>query len=74
MVEETLRKLDEPPTKNQLWRALPKAVMWQTFGVVLAYLADSNKIVFDRNGRIVWVFADNKKLKKLLKDSIPYRR
>jgi hypothetical protein len=74
MVEDTLRKLEEPPTKNQLWRALPRSVMWQTLGVVLAYLADSNKIVFEKDGRIVWVFADNKKLKKLLKDSAPYRR
>ena len=72
MVEDTIKKLDYYPTKNQLWRALPKMVMWQTFNIILNYLIKSNKIIID-NGEIVWIFADNPKIKELLTKSIPYK-
>ena len=74
MVEDTIKKLDYYPTKNQLWRALPKAMMWQTFNVILDYLLKSNKIMIDKEGKVVWIFADNPKIKELLAKSIPYRR
>jgi len=73
MVEDTIKKLDYYPTKNQLWRALPKMVMWQTFNVILEYLIDSHKIIIDKDGKIVWIFADNKKVRELLAKSIPYK-
>ena len=73
MVEDTIKKLDYYPTKNQLWRALPKMVMWQTFSIILDYLIKSNKIIINK-GQIVWVFADNPKVKKMLEKSVPYRR
>jgi len=73
MVEDTIKELDYYPTKNQLWRALPKMVMWQTFNTIIDYLKDSNKIIIDK-GEIVWVFADNPKLKKLLRESIPWKK
>ncbi len=74
MVEDTIKKLDYYPTKNQLWRALPKMVMWQTFNVILNYLIDSNKIIIDGDGKVIWVFADNKKTRELLAKSTPYKR
>ena len=74
MVEDTLKKLDYYPTKNQLWRALPKAVMWQTFGVIIGYLLKSNKIIMARDGHIVWIYADKKQMKQLLKNSVPYEK
>lgn len=55
MVEETLGKLDYQPSKNQLWRALPKMVMWQTFLVILDYLVQSKKISIDKEGKISWI-------------------
>jgi len=72
MVEDTIKKLDNYPTKNQLWRALPKMVMWQTFSTILNYLEKSNKILVDKKGEIVWIFADNPKTRKLLKKSLPF--
>jgi hypothetical protein len=74
MVEDTLKGLDYYPTKNQLWRALPKAVMWQTFGVIIGYLLKSNKILVSRDRRIVWIYADKKQMKRLLKNSVPYEK
>jgi len=73
MVEDTIKKLDYYPTKNQLWRALPKAMMWQTFNVILDYLVKSNKILVDREGKVVWIFADNPKIRELLAKSVPYK-
>lgn len=73
MVEDTIKKLDYYPTKNKLWRALPRMVMWQTFNIILDYLIKSNKIIIN-NGEIVWIFADNPRIKELLTKSIPYKR
>ena len=73
IVEDTIKKLDYYPTKNQLWRALPKMVMWQTLTVILDYLEKSNKILIDK-GQIAWIFADNPKARKLLRDARIYKR
>jgi hypothetical protein len=73
MVEDTIKKLDYYPTRNKLWRALPKMVMWQTFNVILDYLQKSNKIMIDKKGEIVWIFADNPKVRQLLAKSFAYK-
>lgn len=69
MVEQTLSKILQYSSKNSLWRALPRQVQYPTFKAVLDYLEESNKIMYDKDGSIVWIFADNPKLKKLLKTS-----
>ncbi len=56
MVEETIKKLDYYPTKTELWKALPKQVMYQTFSMIIDYLTDLNKIVVDKDDKIVWVW------------------
>ena len=68
MVENTIREAGTYPTKKELLRSLPKQIQYQTFNRILEYLESSNKIVFDER-RIVWVFADNPKLKGLLEGS-----
>lgn len=69
MVEQALSKASEYPSKNKLWRSLPRQVQYPTFKAVLDYLEESNKILYDKNGAIIWIFADNPKLKRLLKAS-----
>jgi len=69
MVEDMIRKAKTFPSKNQLWRRLPKQVQYNTFKRILDYLESSNKITFDKDGTIVWIFADNPKLKRLLKEA-----
>ena len=73
MVEQTLSKMSEYSSKNKLWRALPRQVQYPTFRAVLDYLEKSNKIMYDKGGTIVWIFADNPKLKKLHKESTVLR-
>jgi len=69
MVEQTLSKMSEYTSKNRLWRALPRQVQYPTFKAILDYLEESNKIMYDKDGTIIWIFADNPKLKKLLRTS-----
>lgn len=69
MVEDTLVKIQEYPTKNKLWRSLPKQIQYPSFKAILEYLEESNKIMYDKDGTIVWIFADSSRLKKLGKTS-----
>lgn len=69
MVEKAIREAESYPTKKQLLQSLPKQIQYQTFNRILEYLESSNKIAIDGH-RIVWVFPDNPKLKKLLETSI----
>ena len=73
MVESAIKDSDLPPSRVQLWRSLPRKMMYQTFLGVLRYLEASNKILFDGKGGIVWVAVDNPKLDALLKASVKLR-
>lgn len=66
MVEDTLRHLADQgaqPTMNQLWRALPKAVMWQTFCLIIDYLEQSGKVAISEDRKLIWVFTGAGKIK-----------
>ncbi len=69
MVEQTLSKMSEYSSKNKLWRTLPRQVQYPTFKAILDYLEESNKIMYDKDGTIIWIFVDNPKLKRLVKTS-----
>ena len=69
MIEDAIRSAKEYPTKAELLRRLPKKVMYQTFNLVIEYLQRSNKIIVTRDGRVVWVFAETPKMRKLLAES-----
>ena len=69
MVEQAISKTQRYSSKNSLWRSLPRQVQYPTFRTILDYLEESNKIMYDKDGTIIWIFADNPKLKKLLKTS-----
>ena len=69
MVEEVISKAKGFDSKNKLWRALPKQVQYKTFTTILSYLEKSNKIMYDKHGAIMWIMADNPKLKKLYRES-----
>jgi hypothetical protein len=64
MIEKTIEEYSGEFNKTELWKKLPKKVMWQTYLVVLDYLENINKIAFDRNGTVGYIW--NPKLSKLL--------
>src|SRR2546426_222299 len=72
MVERAILQARSYPTKKELWQSLPKQIQYQTFNRILQYLESSNKILID-DGGIVWTFADNAKLKTLLRSSTGLR-
>ncbi len=69
MVEETIKKVDNYPTKTELWKALPKKMMYQTFCMIIDYLIENNKIFIGKDRRIVWVW-NPKLIKKVMKKGL----
>jgi len=68
MVEEFIQENDGGFKKKQLWEALPKKMMYQTFSLIIDYLIVSGKISVDAEGKIGWIFYPKdveKRLKKV---------
>jgi hypothetical protein len=68
MVENAIKNSGSYQTKKELWNSLPKKIQYQTLNRILEYLECSNKIMFNSK-KIVWIFPDNPKLRKLLETS-----
>ena len=64
MVEETIKKYSGEFNRTEIWKKLPKKVMWQTYLIILDYLQSINKIAFDRRGILGYIW--NPKLAKML--------
>ena len=64
MVEKAAKKHSGIYGKYQLWKKLPKKMMYQTFQTILNYLVESNKIVID-DDKIIWIW-DPEGIKKLI--------
>ncbi len=68
MVEKTIKKYSQECGKYQLWKKLPKKMMYQTFQIILEYLEDSGKIIID-NGCVIWIY-NPQRVKKLIKEGL----
>ena len=64
MVEETIQKLDYYPKKMELWKALPKKMMYQTFCVIIDYLIENGKVMV-KDSQIIWTW-DPEGVRKIL--------
>ena len=56
MVEKTIQKYSQEYGKYQLWKKLPKKMMYQTYLTVIDYLESSGKILIDKDGCIMWTY------------------
>jgi hypothetical protein len=56
MVEKTIQKYSQEYDKYQLWKKLPRKMMYQTFQAILDYLKSSGKIMIDKDGIIFWTY------------------
>jgi hypothetical protein len=63
MVEEAIQHMNYPK-KTELWKALPKKMMYQTFCLIIDYLETSGKIMIDCDGRVIWT-SNPKMIKKI---------
>ena len=56
MVEKFIEENSGEYKKTELFKNLPKKVMWQTFQVIMEYLANTLKIVYDNEGYVVYIW------------------
>ena len=59
--------------KLRLWNLLSRKVQYPTFKDILEYLEGSNKIIYDKNDKIVWIAIDNPKLEEFFKKTVKLR-
>ena len=57
MIEKTIEEYSGEFNRTEIWKKLPKKVMWQTYLVVLAYLQSINKIAISKEGIIVYIWS-----------------
>ncbi|HLC47083.1 MAG TPA: hypothetical protein VJI75_05105 [Candidatus Nanoarchaeia archaeon] len=56
MVEKSIKRYSGECGRYQLWKKLPRKMMYQTFQTVLDYLSESGKILIDKDGCIIWIY------------------
>lgn len=56
MVEKFIDENSGKYKKTELFNKLPKKVMWQTFQVVMEYLESSLRLVYDKEGYVVYIW------------------
>jgi len=71
-VEKTIQKYSQECGKYQLWKKLPKKMMYQTFQVILNYLEESGKIIIDKDRCVIWTY-NPKRIKKLISEGLVVR-
>jgi len=73
-IEAFIKEHDGEYRKKQLWNALPKKIMYQTFSLILDYLIVSGKVSVDSEGKIGWIFYPEDVEKLLKKTHLFWRR
>ena len=56
MVEKFIKENSGEYKKTELFKNLPKKVMWQTFQVIMEYLESTLRIAYDNEGYIVYIW------------------
>ncbi len=56
MVEKFIDDNSGEYKKTELFKKLPKKVMWQTFQVIMEYLKSIHKIAYDNEGYVVYIW------------------
>ena len=69
MVEKSIQKHSQECGKYQLWKKLPKKMMYQTFQVILDYLEQSGKIMIDKDGCVIWTY-NPQRIKRLISEEL----
>ena len=72
MVEKFIKEHSDEFKKRKLWENLPKKMMYQTYCVIIDYLLNSNKIIIDDEGYIIWTY-DPEEIKRLLSEGLVVR-
>ncbi len=57
MVEKFIKEHSAEFKVYQLWKKLPKKMMYQTYKIILAYLLEVNRIAVDNEEKIVYIWS-----------------
>lgn len=57
MIERAVEEYSGEFNRTELWKKLPKKVMWQTYLIVIDYLQSINKIAIDKVGKIAYIWS-----------------
>jgi len=56
MVEKFIEENSGEYKKTDLFKNLPKKVMWQTFQVIMEYLKETLRVVYDKEGYVIYIW------------------
>ncbi len=56
MVENFIREHNSEFKKMEIFENLPKKMMWQTFQIIMRYLEDNLKIIYEEDGVITYIW------------------
>jgi hypothetical protein len=73
MVEKVIKEHSQEYGKYQLWKMLPRKMMYQTYQTILDYLQESGKIMIDKKDGIVFWTYDPEGIKKLIESGLILR-
>ena len=74
IVEKFIMEYDGEYRKKQLWKSLPKGIMYQTYSTIIDYLLVSGKISVDSEGKIGWIFYPEEAEKRLKKAHLVWKK
>ncbi len=57
MIEKIIEEHSGELNRTELWKKLPKKVMWQTYLIVLDYLQSINKVAISTEGILVYIWS-----------------
>jgi hypothetical protein len=66
MVEKFIEENSGEFKKTELFNKLPRKVMWQTFQVIMQYLEETLRVIYDKEGYVVYIW--NPKLLKRIQN------
>jgi hypothetical protein len=72
MVEKAAKRYSQECGKYQLWKKLPRKMMYQTFLAILGYLEQSGKLIVDKEGCVIWTW-DPEGVRRLIKEGLIMR-
>lgn len=72
MVEKAIQESDNDLGKYQLWKSLPKKMMYQTYQVIIDYLVESGKVLVDKQKKLVWIY-NPQLVKKIIQSEVKLR-
>ena len=70
MVEDFIEENSGEYSMGELFRRLPKKMLWRTFKIIMAYLESQYKIVINKDGTVTWIWNPRLVEKYLKRDDL----